>query len=1092
MPSWVRHVNSPDKYNLELPGRGTLQDKIYVGFVKNAVDAQSMGRLQVWIPELNGDPTDPSGWFIVNYCTPFGGATNVYQNTNQNNYSGTQKSYGFWFVPPDINNEVVCAFINGDPGRGIWLGCLYQQNMNSMVPGIPGQDSNATLPATEYNKNVNHTNINNPDQPLYTPLSDALVKQGLDQDTLRGVSSSGARRISPALSVNGILTPGGSQFVLDDDPSNTFIRLRTQNGAQIIINDTSGFIYLNSVDGKNWISMDAGGKIDVYAYSDISIRSQGSLNLRADQDVNIEAGQNINIKARGSAAAPLVANPLSNTPIPAQTTPGLTSVIGDGVAAAIGSKINDATVVAGPDLTSSNILTNVQSSNIKSSTNSVLSLGTSDFANNTGNAQLLTNNAIAIRSALSSTNYIWVLPYNSTAKSAIQSVASSHNDTTIDLSNYPTVNNMYPRDFGLVTNDVVAKLAPPGVTTNSNSASSNSSVSTTTSTTVGNAAPAGTNYVTIVTPFLEQVEGKENDAFWDAANQRTLVSIGYGHQIKSNEYSQGYIDTGTTGRIAVKSPVGSGSKPGCGTATDAQCTSLLSIDVVQYAAGARNMLKGSWDLLGPYQQAALTSVYYNSPATLNRLIGQGITNFIAKSDLQSAATLIANAGPAVVASRRVKESNLYLQRPDLLGKGGSGPDGTAIPGTGDSQAAPGSMIVEDANITNGYIKIESRNSMHLLSDQYMFLTSAADMHRYSAANIYDTAAQNVNRLAGGYVHESVGQDFSVGSGGNMNLFAPRVDMNGPAPALAVGAVSAQGPADLSQADVLLDSLGNIVQLLTDTIVYHLPYHEPYDDHGGRSTYGIQNSTTINKNTNLRDGEVIPNSSNPLNIVGTPRNDMPSGIYQGAGYNSSNQPIYAYQGKVSNANICTTSSLTISTPGIQFIESYENGSYLVISVGNPLVQQIGYGHNLTPTEISTNSITIDGSPVPLSQPLTQQQVGSLFNNDITAVQIWLRPIVNVAVTQTQFDMLCSLAFNIGQNNFTNSAAIAALNSGNLSKVPNLWMQHTVDGSGAVVPALVVRRRAEVTKFMLAPKNETVPIITNSTISTGTVGNVTPNY
>ena len=255
MATLTRHKTSPSSYDLNLPGRGTLQDKIYVGFVKYLDDTSRMGRLKVWIPELSGDPNDENAWFIVNYCTPFAGATNILDNTNNTTLAGTQKSYGMWFVPPDINNEVVCAFINGDPARGIWFGCLYQQNMNHMVPGIPGQNSTAALPVGEYNKKVTQNNQQVPNRPPYSPLADALVKQGLDADVLRGVSDSGARRKDPINGVYGILTPGGSQFVFDDNPANTYIRLRTQNGAQILINDTTGFVYLNSVDGKNWISM---------------------------------------------------------------------------------------------------------------------------------------------------------------------------------------------------------------------------------------------------------------------------------------------------------------------------------------------------------------------------------------------------------------------------------------------------------------------------------------------------------------------------------------------------------------------------------------------------------------------------------------------------------------------------------------------------------------------------------------------------------------------------------------------------------------------------------------------------------------------
>lgn len=1145
MVTYTRHTTSPKGYDLQPAGRATLQDKMYVGFVKYAEDINTMGRLKVWIPELCGDPNDETGWFIVSYCSPFAGATNVLNNKNDDSFPSTQRSYGMWFVPPDINNEVVCTFINGDPGRGIWLGCLYQQNMNQMVPGLPGNDSAATLPTAEYNKKITQPNLTTPNRPLYYPLADQLKIQGLDQDTVRGVSSSGARRVTPALSVYGWLTPGGNQMVYDDNPANTHIRLRTASGAQIMINDTSGFIYLNSVDGKNWISMDANGRVDVYGYGDISIRSQGSLNLRADQDVNIEAGQNINIKARGTTAVTPVVNPQANQQQPSAPIPGPTAMIGDESAAALASRVPGSTPIAQPGWSSSDALSAVQHSDTAGIVNGVVSVGANDT-----DQILLRNNIEAIRLALAASNYVWILPYNQTSASTIQTFAISKNDQVLPLSNYPSNDNVIPRDYNIVTNDLTAKLksanpdggsalqtgstgavpasttstqpqdgsgvmspastaptsvagapAPIPATPASTTPGSSQPAASTTATSVGNAPPAGTTTTSILVPFLQQVEGIDLKAYWDAQNQRTLISIGYGHQIKQNEYAQGYIDTGTAGRIAVTRANSAVSPPGNATATKEQCIALLDIDVQVYIAGAHRQLGGAWDLLGPYQQAALSSIYYNSPATLRRLVGQGLTNFISTNDLQGASGLIAGAGPASVASRRTKESNLYLQHTDLLGSGGGTPlpgqpaggINNTVPGTGDSQNAPGTLAQSNPNLNNGFIKIQSVNSMHILSNQYMFLTSGADMHRFAGANMFDTAGTNWNRAAGGFMHESIGADWSVGAGSTLNMFGTRIDLNGVAPPLAVAAVAAQGPNDINQQDGILDTLGNVIAVLTDTIVYHLPYHEPYDDHGGRNSYGIQNATTYNTNTGLRAGEVIQNSQKPLNLLGTPLISMPSGIYVGAGYNAQNQPVYAYQGAVSNAAIQPAASLQLSMSGSQFMEGYENGSYIPIVVGEPPVSQIGYGHNLTSNEISTASISIDGTSYSLAAPLSQQLIQQLFQQDMVTVQQWMKPIVsNVAVTQTQYDMICSLAFNIGETNFTNALVIKDLVAGNIQNVPNLWMQWTINGAGNLVPQLSQRRLAEATNFMLAPFRQTIPS-QNTTIQTSSVstnGAVTP--
>ena len=164
-------------------GRDTA---IHIGVVKKNDDIQKMGRLAVWIPEFGGDPDDPKFWITVGYASPFAGATEVEKTVaGSQTLDGTQKSYGFWMVPPDLDNQVLVCFVNGNPSQGFWFACLYAQNMNHMVPGIPvnksfSSDPNkpSLPPVAEYNKKTSQ----NPDDPLravYTPLDDGLTKQGL-------------------------------------------------------------------------------------------------------------------------------------------------------------------------------------------------------------------------------------------------------------------------------------------------------------------------------------------------------------------------------------------------------------------------------------------------------------------------------------------------------------------------------------------------------------------------------------------------------------------------------------------------------------------------------------------------------------------------------------------------------------------------------------------------------------------------------------------------------------------------------------------------------------------------------------------------
>lgn len=314
-------TTGPTKNDLFQPmGRNPALFGVFLAFVKDTRDIQRNGRLRAWIPEFGSAPDNEEGWVILNYCSPFAGSTNVdtISEGNIKSFEGTQTSYGLWMVPPDINNQVLCMFINGDPARGIWIGCLYDQYMNNMIPGMAGSTNNYQypgkyIPVAEYNKW--NERVRDPEQvtrPYEATKFKGVGNQGLITDRYRGVSDSSARREAPS-KVFGIITPGpaidetaspenirrkgGSALIMDDATGSESVVLTTKSGAQIKLDETNGYVYLINRDGTAWVQMDQTGNVSIFGATNVSMRAQRDFNIRADRNVNIEAGQNIFLKA---------------------------------------------------------------------------------------------------------------------------------------------------------------------------------------------------------------------------------------------------------------------------------------------------------------------------------------------------------------------------------------------------------------------------------------------------------------------------------------------------------------------------------------------------------------------------------------------------------------------------------------------------------------------------------------------------------------------------------------------------------------------------------------------------------------------------
>lgn len=316
----------------------------YLARVVNHLDTTYMGGLLVSIiKNVAGVPDTETSNVPVRYCSPFSGSTSQkFEGNNSSDFNDVQKSYGMWMVPPDIGSTVMVMFIDGDLNQGYWFGCISDIYQNHMIPGIAASRYSAMtpeqrkmygtdyVPVAEYHKKSRDLSIPNVDsltKPVH-PFADRLMQQGLLLDTIRGVTSSGARREIPS-QVFGISTPGpidqspsakrqnitgldgsqvnlpvsrlgGTTFVMDDgdqEGQNELVRIRTRTGHQILMHNTSDLVYIANSKGTAWIELTSNGKIDVYAEDSVSIHTAQDFNFRADRDINLEAGRSINIRA---------------------------------------------------------------------------------------------------------------------------------------------------------------------------------------------------------------------------------------------------------------------------------------------------------------------------------------------------------------------------------------------------------------------------------------------------------------------------------------------------------------------------------------------------------------------------------------------------------------------------------------------------------------------------------------------------------------------------------------------------------------------------------------------------------------------------
>ena len=344
MPNFrhVEHSKAPKWSDHKQASGININPGPFVGIVKANTDPLRSGRVQVWIPELGGDPDDDASWRTCNYCTPFYGVTDARDGKD---YAGNPHSYGMWFVPPDIGIKVLCTFVNGDPARGYWFGCVPEWPHIHMVPGLsrPVNNSSPSPVAEIYDETGGNpsalADFINLGKPAHVLQQQVWSAQGLLNDHDRGPGRSTVLRETPS-SVFGISTPGrpieykpsepkeptsldtgvkensvrgrqgGHSFVMDDGDINggsQLMRLRTSAGHMILMNDTAGFIYVINSKGTAWVELNAQGDCNMYCQSTFNLNAQQGITLTSQGPVSI-MGSSISIQGTTSVSisAPMV------------------------------------------------------------------------------------------------------------------------------------------------------------------------------------------------------------------------------------------------------------------------------------------------------------------------------------------------------------------------------------------------------------------------------------------------------------------------------------------------------------------------------------------------------------------------------------------------------------------------------------------------------------------------------------------------------------------------------------------------------------------------------------------------------------------
>jgi hypothetical protein len=336
----------------------------YIARVIKHADPQYLGGLEVQLLKTTeaGNFNESLGQTaIVYYASPFYGVTQSGNVGKNDDYANTQKSYGWWAIPPDPGSLVLVTFVEGTRAFGFWFACIPEKGMTFMLPGgqpttqqtsgpVPPALQGKKLPAGEYNKEITKPQTNNPikyKRPVNLDFVNQLIEQGTIEDEIRGTTSSSAQREFPS-AVIGFSSPGpvdkrggspmaniglkeskatmhvsrlGSSSIVIDDGDDKLIRRgpasntpfeyvnkeANQSGGDVTLphnelirlrTRTGAQILMHTTEDLIYINNSKGTCwIEMTSNGKLEVYAKDSISFHSDNDINFKAERDINIHA---------------------------------------------------------------------------------------------------------------------------------------------------------------------------------------------------------------------------------------------------------------------------------------------------------------------------------------------------------------------------------------------------------------------------------------------------------------------------------------------------------------------------------------------------------------------------------------------------------------------------------------------------------------------------------------------------------------------------------------------------------------------------------------------------------------------------